>query len=177
MFSRSAGRSGQLVLRRQCCSQPSNRRGLAASVSGSTSFSYNTADVNGIKVAARDVAGPTTKLAVVAKAGTRYQSLPGLTTGLEQFAFKVRIHELESSSSIGSLELTQSYQNTHKRSALRITRESELLGGQLAAYHTREALVVEAKFLREDLPYFTELLGEVISQTRYTSEYSNLPYN
>jgi ubiquinol-cytochrome c reductase core subunit 2 len=32
-------------------------------------------------------------------------------------------------------------------------------------------LVVEAKFLREDLPYFTELLGEVISQTRYTGEY------
>lgn len=59
-------------------------------------------------------------------------------------------------------------QNTYKRSALRVTRESELLGGQLNAYHTREALVVEAKFLREDLPYFTELLGEVISQTKYT---------
>jgi len=28
--------------------------------------------------------------------------------------------------------------------------------------------VIEAKFLREDLPYFTELLGEVISQTKYT---------
>ena len=68
-------------------------------------------------------------------------------------------------------------QNTHKRSALRITRESELLGGQLIAYHTREALVVEAKFLREDLPYFTELLGEVISQTRYTSEYPVLTYH
>jgi ubiquinol-cytochrome c reductase core subunit 2 len=61
-------------------------------------------------------------------------------------------------------------QNTHKRSALRITRESELLGGQLISYHTREALVVEAKFLREDLPYFTELLGEVISQTKYTGQ-------
>lgn len=29
--------------------------------------------------------------------------------------------------------------------------------------------MVEAKFLREDLPYFAELLGEVISQTKYTS--------
>ncbi|KAG0647905.1 Ubiquinol-cytochrome-c reductase complex core 2 [Hyphodiscus hymeniophilus] len=148
MISRSAiGRNAQLALRRQSCAQPANRRGLAATVSGSTSFSYDTADVGGVKVASRDVAGPTTKLAVVAKAGTRYQSLPGLTTGLEQFAFK----------------------NTNKRSALRITRESELLGGQLVAYHTREALVIEAKFLREDLPYFTELLGEVISQTRYTA--------
>merc|ERR1712144_135228 len=148
MISRSAiGPKAQLALRRQCCAHPANRRGLAASISGSTSFSYETADVNGVKVASRDVAGPTTKLAVVAKAGTRYQSAPGLTSGLEQFAFK----------------------NTLKRSALRITRESELLGGQLTAYHTREALVIEAKFLREDLPYFTELLGEVVSQTKYTA--------
>lgn len=73
--------------------------------------------------------------------------MPGLSVGLEEFAFK----------------------NTDKRSALRITRESELLGGQLKAYHTREALVVEAAFLREDLPYFTELLGEVITKTRYTT--------
>ncbi|CZR53956.1 probable UBIQUINOL-CYTOCHROME C REDUCTASE COMPLEX CORE PROTEIN 2 PRECURSOR [Phialocephala subalpina] len=148
MISRSAtGRNAQLALRRQCCAKPTNRRGLAAAVSGSTSFSYDSADVGGVKVASRDVAGPTTKLAVIAKAGTRYQSAPGLTSGLEQFAFK----------------------NTFKRSALRITRESELLGGQLNSYHTREALVVEAKFLREDLPYFAELLGEVISQTKYTA--------
>ncbi|KAE9372175.1 LuxS/MPP-like metallohydrolase [Stipitochalara longipes BDJ] len=148
MISRSAiGGNAQLALRRQCCVKPANRRGLAAAVSGSTSFSYDTADVGGVKVASRDVTGPTTKLAVVAKAGTRYQSAPGLTSGLEQFAFK----------------------NTNKRSALRITRESELLGGQLTSYHTREALVIEAKFLREDLPYFTELLGEVITQTKYTA--------
>lgn len=41
-------------------------------------------------MASRDIAGPTTRLAVVAKAGSRYQPAPGLTTGLEQFAFKVR---------------------------------------------------------------------------------------
>jgi ubiquinol-cytochrome c reductase core subunit 2 len=69
--------------------KPTNRRGLAAVSSGSTSFSYESADVGGVKTASRDVAGPTTKLAVVAKAGTRYQSLPGLTVGLEGFAFKV----------------------------------------------------------------------------------------
>lgn len=39
----------------------------------------------------------------------------------------------------------------------------------MTSYHTREALVLEAAFLREDLPYFTELLGEVITKTRYTS--------
>jgi ubiquinol-cytochrome c reductase core subunit 2 len=95
MISRSAiGRNAQLALRRQSCAQLANRRGLAASVSGSTSFSYDTTDIGGLKVASRDVAGPTTKLAVVAKAGTRYQSLPGLTAGLEQFAFKVRKRRL-----------------------------------------------------------------------------------
>jgi ubiquinol-cytochrome c reductase core subunit 2 len=97
MISRSAiGQKAQLALRRQCCAQPVNRRGFAAAVSGSTSFSYESADVGGVKVASRDVAGPTTKLAVVAKAGTRYQSLPGLTSGLEQFAFKVRTRKRNS---------------------------------------------------------------------------------
>lgn len=38
----------------------------------------------------------------------------------------------------------------------------------MTAYHTREALVVQANFLRQDLPYFTELLAEVISQTKYS---------
>jgi hypothetical protein len=55
------------------------------------SGSYDTTEVNGVKVAARNSHGPTTKLAVVAKAGTRYQPLPGLATGLETFAFKVTI--------------------------------------------------------------------------------------
>jgi hypothetical protein len=32
-------------------------------------------------------------------------------------------------------------------------------------------MIVEAKFLREDLPYFAELLSEVISHTKYTRKY------
>ena len=55
----------------------------------SGSFRYETGEINGVKYASRDFAGPTTTLAVVAKAGTRYQILPGLTEGLEKFAFKV----------------------------------------------------------------------------------------
>ncbi|KAI1654189.1 LuxS/MPP-like metallohydrolase [Daldinia decipiens] len=148
MFSRSAlSRGAQLAARRQGCSQLAQRRGYAAASSAPSAFTYDTTEVAGIKVATRDSHGPTTKLAVVAKGGTRYQPAPGLTVGLEEFAFK----------------------NTEKRTALRITREAELLGGQLAAYHTREALILEASFLREDIPYFTELLAEVISQTKYTT--------
>lgn len=121
-----------------------NSRPLATAASGS--FSYETGDAAGVKIASRDLPGPTTHLAVVAKAGTRYQPLPGFSDGLEKFAFK----------------------NTYKRSALRITRESELLGGELSAYHSRENLVISAKFLRDDLPYFAELIGEIITQTKYT---------
>ncbi|KAG5769408.1 hypothetical protein H9Q72_003343 [Fusarium xylarioides] len=142
MISRSSlARTAQQAARQACRVQ---RRTYAAAAS---TGSYETSDVTGLKVASRDAHGPTTTLAVVAKAGTRYQPLPGLSVGLAEFAFK----------------------NTQRRSALRITRESELLGGQLASSHSREAVVVEASFLREDLPYFTELLAEVISLTKYTT--------
>ena len=89
MISRaSLGRSKQAVLRCQCHVKPSNRRGLAAVASGS--FSYETGEAGGVKFASRDLPRPTTHLAVVAKAGTRYQLLPGFSDGLEKFAFKVR---------------------------------------------------------------------------------------
>lgn len=90
MISRaSLGCSAQLALRRQCQGQPSNRRGLAAVASGT--FNYETGEAAGVKFASRDLAGPMTTVAVVAKAGTRYQALPGLSDGLEKFSFKVRL--------------------------------------------------------------------------------------
>ncbi|KAL6855260.1 ubiquinol-cytochrome c reductase core subunit 1 [Amphichorda felina] len=145
MISRSSlARHAQQAARRSWGAQSLQQRSFAAAAS---TGAFETSDISGLKVASRDAHGPTTKLAIVAKAGTRYQPLPGLTVGLEEFAFK----------------------NTQRRSALRITRESELLGGQLGASHTREALVLEASFLRDDLPYFAELLAEVVSMTKYTT--------
>ena len=35
-------------------------------------------------------------------------------------------------------------------------------------------MVVGAKFLRDDLPYFLELLGEVVSKTKFTRMYSKV---
>lgn len=91
MFSRSAlSRGAQLAARRQGCSQLAQRRAYAAAASSAPSaLTYDTTEVAGVKVATRDSHGPTTKLAIVAKAGTRYQPVPGLTVGLEEFAFKV----------------------------------------------------------------------------------------
>ncbi|KAF2826353.1 ubiquinol-cytochrome C reductase complex core protein-like protein 2 [Ophiobolus disseminans] len=144
MLSRpTACRGAQRAARQHVLRQSHQRRGLAAPASGS--FQYEAGEAKGVKYASRDFAGPTTTLALVAKAGTRFQPLPGLTEGLANFAFR----------------------STERRSTLRIVRESELLGASLNAYHSRENLVLEAKFLRDDLPYFVELLGEVASKTKY----------
>ncbi|KAI1916836.1 ubiquinol-cytochrome c reductase core subunit 1 [Ophidiomyces ophidiicola] len=116
-----------------------------ASAAAPRGYDYETTEAGGIKVACRDFPAPTTTLTVVAKAGSRYQPLPGYADTLANFAFK----------------------STSKRSALRITRESELLGGEFSAYNSRENVVLTAKFLSSDLPYYAELLAEVISNTRY----------
>lgn len=89
MISRSTlTRGSQLALRGQSCAKLAQRRTFAAAATGSSSF--ESSDIAGVKVASKDSHGPTTRLAIVAKAGTRYQPLPGLTVGLEGFAFKVR---------------------------------------------------------------------------------------
>jgi ubiquinol-cytochrome c reductase core subunit 2 len=57
---------------------------------------------------------------------------------------------------------------------LRITRETELLGGQISSTHSRENVVLQTKFLSKDLPYFAELLAEVATQTKFAGELSLL---
>lgn len=64
------------------------KRGFAAPASGS--FTYETGDAAGVKYASRDLPAATTTLAVVAKAGSRYQPSPAFSDALEKFAFKVR---------------------------------------------------------------------------------------
>ena len=136
-------RRGQQALKSSFNGQ--STRYLATASSGS--FNYDVGEAEGVKFASRDLPGPTTHLAVIAKAGTRYQPLPGYSEGLEKFAYK----------------------STTRRSALRIQRETELLGGDLVSSHSRENLIISARFLRGDLPYFVELLGEVLTKTKFTS--------
>lgn len=90
MISRTSfPRAVQSALRQSGNARIPLARGLATSA---PSGSYELSDVGGLKTIARDTRGPTTKLAVVAKAGTRYEPLPGLSAGLESFAFKVRMN-------------------------------------------------------------------------------------
>ncbi|KAK3706506.1 ubiquinol-cytochrome c reductase core subunit 1 [Vermiconidia calcicola] len=141
MLSRAAiGRQAQRAARRSWQQQT---RGLAEPASGS--FQYQTGEANGVKFASRDIPGPVASLAIVAKAGTRFEPIPGLAEGLDRIAFK----------------------NTERRTTLRIQRESELLGSVLQSYHSRENVVVGAKFFQDDLPYFVELLAEVATMTKY----------
>ena len=88
MLSRSSlARNAHQAARRSLAARAVQQRCYA---SASSSGVFETSDVDGLKVASRDAHGPTTKLAIVAKAGTRFQPLPGLSVGLEEFAFKVR---------------------------------------------------------------------------------------
>lgn len=82
MFARSS-------IARQCCAKaaPSARRGMAAAAANP--FHYSVGDASGVKVASRDDNGPTTSLSVVVRAGSRYETAPGLAHGLSNFAFKV----------------------------------------------------------------------------------------
>lgn len=91
MIGRSALKRGaRLALRRQDCAKLTQRRAHAAAAAGASTetASFDSTEINGIKVASRDPRSATTRLAVVAKAGTRYQPMPGLSVGLEEFAFK-----------------------------------------------------------------------------------------
>jgi len=68
--------------------QVTQKRGLAAAASGS--FQYEQGEAHSVQYASRDLPSATTTLAVVARAGSRYQPLPGFSDALEKFAFKVR---------------------------------------------------------------------------------------
>ncbi|CAK9441737.1 uncharacterized protein LODBEIA_P56050 [Lodderomyces beijingensis] len=101
---------------------------------------------NGIKVASKQSVNDLTKLAVVVDNAGSKNGKHGVAHLLSKFAFA----------------------NTGAKSALRFTRESELLGATFEGKVTRDALVLETAFLKQDLPYFVEALGNVLANTQFT---------
>jgi ubiquinol-cytochrome c reductase core subunit 2 len=97
------------------------------------------------KVSAVDTAGKISSLTVKINAGARYAPKDGLSHLLSRFNF----------------------QNTRQRSALRLTRESELLGGEFSSTFDRESIYLTANFLKESLPYYVNALGDVLYKTSY----------
>lgn len=63
------------------------RRSMASAAN--PAFQYDVSEASGVKLANREVEGPTGTLALVAKAGSRYQPFPGFADALDRFAFKV----------------------------------------------------------------------------------------
>lgn len=85
MLSRSTfSRNAPRALQKQCAA---SRRGMASATT--PGLQYEVSDAAGVKVANREIGGPTGTLALVAKAGSRYQPFPGFSEALDQFAFQV----------------------------------------------------------------------------------------
>ncbi|CCE63860.1 hypothetical protein TPHA_0G00220 [Tetrapisispora phaffii CBS 4417] len=84
-------------------------------------------------------------LSVKVRAGSRFASKDGVSHLLSRFNF----------------------QNTNNKSALRLVRESELLGGRFESTVDREFITLKAAFLKADLPYYLEAIGNVLYKTSF----------
>lgn len=122
-----------------------SRTALQRQFSKTARRAFSTQEAAGIKVVSRDDLSPISEVSVVINAGSRFNTTPGVSHVLKNFA----------------------YRNTANRSALRLVRETELLGGNLSASLTRDNIVLTSKFQRKDLPFFVEALGDVVSNTLF----------
>lgn len=98
-----------------------------------------------VKVSARESAGNLSALTVVVDNAGSKAGKSGVAHLLSRFNFL----------------------NTEPKSALRFTRESELLGGIVSSNVTRDAIVLKTQFLKQDLPYYVEALGNVLAKTSF----------
>ncbi|CAN3372866.1 hypothetical protein DIURU_003886 [Diutina rugosa] len=99
-----------------------------------------------IKLNTRESSGNLTTLTVkVNNAGSKAGAKPGLAHLYSKFNFL----------------------NTETKSALRFTRESELLGGQFSSTITRDAVLLKTTFLKQDLPYYVEALGATLASPAF----------
>lgn len=109
-----------------------------------TARTYSTA-AQGLKVSSRDASGKLSKVTVVVNNAGSKAGKSGLA------------HLLSKSN----------FLNTETKSALRFNRESELLGGVYSSNVTRDSIVLSTQFLKEDLPYYVEGLGNVLTKTSF----------
>ncbi|KAG0670943.1 ubiquinol-cytochrome c reductase core subunit 1 [Kluyveromyces marxianus] len=98
-----------------------------------------------LSISAKDGSGKVSTLAVKVHGGARYADKEGVAHLLSRFNFH----------------------NTGNKSALRLVRESELLGGKFESTVDREYITLKATFLKEDLPYFVNALGNVLYKTSF----------
>lgn len=100
---------------------------------------YSTVPVN---LVSRDASGSMSTLSVVVNNAGSKVGKAGVPHLLSKFGFL----------------------NNESKSALRFTREAELLGGKFSSKITRDAIVLSTQFLKQDLPYFVEALGNAVAK-------------
>ncbi|ODN80511.1 hypothetical protein L202_02739 [Cryptococcus amylolentus CBS 6039] len=107
----------------------------------------STTSAGGVNVIGFENKGPaaTSSLTVAIKAGSRYETVPGVAHVLKSFAYKA----------------------TANASALRTAREAELYGGVLSASLTREHLLLSAEFLKGDEEHFLGVLASVLGSSQF----------
>ncbi|ODV79155.1 ubiquinol-cytochrome-c reductase complex core protein 2 mitochondrial precursor [Suhomyces tanzawaensis NRRL Y-17324] len=106
---------------------------------------YFSTAASGVKLTSREASGNLSTLSVVVKNAGSKDGKSGVAHLLSKFNFL----------------------NTGAKSALRFTRESELLGGVFSSTVGRDATVLKTSFLKQDLPYYVEALGNVLTNTSY----------
>lgn len=98
-----------------------------------------------IKLVSRDAPGHLSKVSVVVENAGSKAGKSGIAHLLSKFNFL----------------------NNEVKSGLRFTRESELLGGDFSSSVSRDAITLNTVFLKEDLPYYIEALGNVLTKTSF----------
>ncbi|KAH8919615.1 LuxS/MPP-like metallohydrolase [Atractiella rhizophila] len=105
----------------------------------------------GITVATVEDPTPTAAITVAIPAGSRHEPIAGAAHVLKNLVLR----------------------STFKRSALAIARQVELNGGLVSSTLTREHLLLTAEFIKGDEGFFAELLGDVLTSSRFPDwEYS-----
>lgn len=118
----------------------SSRSSLRPAARSYATPAFSVGEAHGVKFATSDDGAPTAAISVAVLAGSRYASAPGLASVLKASLFKVRPKRPD----------VADQQGTHKRSAIRLVRETEMYGGVLSSALTREHLVLTAEFMRGD---------------------------
>ncbi|AMD22459.1 HHL311Cp [Eremothecium sinecaudum] len=98
-----------------------------------------------LTISAKDSSSKVSTLAIKVNGGSRYATKDGIAHLLSRFNFH----------------------NTSNKSALRLVRESELLGGKFKSEVDREHITLSAVFLKENLPYFVNALANVLYKTSF----------
>ncbi|KAI9032353.1 Metalloenzyme, LuxS/M16 peptidase-like protein [Hyaloraphidium curvatum] len=152
--------AAQLVAKRGYAVLPSSRSPLVVNIkraqpAAAAAAPKAVSKAGGVTVATLDLPGPSSSVAVVLKAGSRFEpkDAPGVSHFLKDYTFK----------------------DTAEGTALRQAREAELMGNYPYAALTREYIVVGTDFLRDNLvDVVPNLLSQVLANLMVRHQFADV---